>query len=167
MSKDRKDRIVAVIMMIFAVFIFVGAVSIPKASMGEGPGPEAFPIFLAVVLAVLSIMLFWTAGRKKKKEEPKEAKQAMDEVQAIDEPAAAKIRRVITSVILLMVYFIILPFLGFIASTVIYGIAFLMLLYSEKAKATLIPAIAITIFAFVIFEMALSIPLPAFMEAIK
>lgn len=167
MSKDRKDRIVAIIMLLFAIFIFVGAAKIPKANMGEGPGPEAFPMFLAFVLGGLSIMLFWTAGRKKKKEEPKEAKQAMDEVQAIDEPTGAKVRRVVTSVVLLMVYFLILPFLGFIASTVIYGVAFLMLLYSEKAKATLIPAIAITIFAFVIFEMALSIPLPAFMEAIK
>jgi hypothetical protein len=42
-----------------------------------------------------------------------------------------------------------------------------MLLYHEKTKATLIPAIGITLFAFVIFELALSIPLPVFMEAVK
>lgn len=167
MSKDRKDRIVSVIMLAFAIFIFVGGAKIPQASAGGGPGPGAFPMFLGTALAGLSVMLFWTAGRKKKKEEPKEASQALDEVQEIDEPVRDKVKRVITCVVLLMLYFVILPYLGFLASTLLYSVAFLMLLYREKSKAALIPAIAITIFAFVMFELALGIPLPAFMEAVK
>lgn len=167
MSKDRKDRIVAVVLLFFAAFIVVSGARIPQASIGGGPGPGAFPMFLGTVLAVLAVALFWTAGRKKKKEEPKEAALAMDEVQDIDEPVREKVKRVVTSVILLAVYFVMLPYLGFIASTIIFGIGFLMLLYREKAKATIIPVLAITIFAYVVFELALSIPLPAFMEAVR
>lgn len=162
-----KDRKVAVILLIFSVFVFVTGAKIPAASLGEGPGPGAFPMFLAIVLAGLSISLWITAGRKKKKEEPKEAAKALDEIQKIDEPVRDKVRRVVTCVGLLAAYFLVLPVTGFIGSTILFSFGFLMFLYKVEVKKCVVPAIAISAFAFVLFEMGLSVPLPAFMEIFK
>jgi len=162
-----KDRIAAIVLLIIAVVIFVASNRIPSAAIGEGPGPGAFPEVLAIMIAVLSVALWFTAGMKKKKEEPKEAKQAIDEVIEIDEPVRDKVKRILTCIVLLIMYFIILPMAGFLAATMLFGVAFLMLLYRMKWKACLFPASAIAGFGFVLFELALNIPLPAFMEAFK
>lgn len=162
-----KDRIMAIVLFTLAVIIFVASARIPTAAIGEGPGPGAFPEVLAVMIAVLSVALWFTAGLKKKKEEPKEAKQAIGEVLEIDEPVRNKVKRILTCIALLTVYFIILPMAGFLAATMLFGVAFLMLLYRMKWKACLFPAAAIAGFGFVLFELTLNIPLPAFMEAFK
>lgn len=162
-----KDRITAIALLIFAVAIFVAANRIPAAAIGEGPGPGAFPEVLAIMVAALSVALWFTAGLKKKKEEPKEAKQAIDEVIEIDEPQMDKLKRILICIGLLIVYFVVLPMVGFLAATSLFGIAFLALLYRMKVRHCVLPAVAISAFGFILFELALNIPLPAFMEAFK
>ena len=162
-----KDRIIALVLFVLAIIVWVASNNIPKASIGVGPGPGTFPAFLAIGILVLSVTLWFTAGLKKKKEEPKEAKQAIEEVIDIDEPVREKMKRILGCIGLLMVYFIILPMLGFIPATLVFGIAFLQLLYRMNFKKCIVPAAAIAVFGFVLFELALNVPLPAFMETFK
>lgn len=164
MSRDRK---VALFLILFAVFVYVNAYLIPKAALQREVGPGAFPIFLSILLVILSIALFFTAGKKKKKEVPQGADQVQSDSQKIKESSAQRLRRIVKALVLLAVYFALMPYLGFLIDTVLFGIVYLIFLYGYKPIRSLAPAIIMAIAGYLIFEVALKIPLPAFMEAIR
>lgn len=164
MSHDRK---VSLFLMLFAIAVFVKANLIPAAALQREVGAGVFPMFLAALLAVLSIALFITAGKKKKKEVPKEASNVQSDIEKINESKAARVKRIIKAIVVLAIYIALLPYLGFIVDTVLFGIVYLTLLYSYKPLKSIFPAAAMAFLGYLIFQVALQIPLPAFMEAIK
>jgi putative tricarboxylic transport membrane protein len=162
-----KDRIMAIIVFVIAVFLFTLSARLPVSSVEQDQGPAVFPQVVAVALALLALGLFFAAGVKKKEEKPKEISQALDEIQEIDEPFRAKVKRVVICIFLFACYNLSLPILGFIATTVVFGIAFLMLLFGMRWLKTIAPAIVIALFAFVLFEIGFGIPLPKFLQFIR
>ena len=164
MSHDRK---VSVFLILFAITVFVKAHLIPAAKLQREVGAGIFPMFLATLLVILSIALFITAGKKKKKEGPKEATNVQSDVEKIEESRAARVKRIVMAIVILAIYFILLPYLGFIVSTILFGIVYLTVLYSYKLQKSIFPAAAMALLGYLIFQVALQIPLPAFMEAIK
>jgi divalent metal cation (Fe/Co/Zn/Cd) transporter len=171
-TKTHNDRIVAVVLMIMAVLIFVSSIRIPKselASLQMGPGPSAFPIFLAVLLAVLSICLFVVAGRKGKdlEEAPEEAAAVQSESTTLDVPLGLRLSRILGAIGMMIVYFLGLPYAGFILSTIIFGMAFLVLIFKMSVKKSILPAVTISLFCYLMFELGLKIPLPAFMQSLR
>jgi hypothetical protein len=162
-----KDRIMAIVVFIIAVFLFALSSRLPVSRVEQDQGPAVFPEVVAIALALLALGLFFAAGVKKKQEKPKEISQALDEVQEIDEPGREKVKRVVTCVALFAVYNLCLPVLGFIATTIVFGVAFLMLLYGMKLLKALFPTVIITLFAFVLFEMGFGIPLPTFLQFMR
>lgn len=164
MSHDRK---VSVFLILFAIAVLVKAYLIPTAALQRGVGAGAFPMFLAALLVILSIALFITAGKKKKKEVPKEAANVQSDVEKIEESTSSRVKRIVKAIVVLAVYIAALPYLGFIIATVLFGIGYLTLLYSYKPLKSIIPAAAMALLGYLIFQVALQIPLPAFMEAIK
>lgn len=162
-----KDRIMAIVVFAIAVFLFTLSSRLPVSSVEQDQGPAIFPEVVAIALALLALGLFFAAGAKKKQEKPGEISQALDEVQEIDEPVREKVKRVVACIALFAAYNLCLPVLGFIATTVVFGIAFLMVLYHMKLMRTIFPAIVIALFAFVLFEIGFGIPLPKFMQFIR
>ena len=154
----------AIVVIIIAVFVFAMSSRLPRGTMEQDPGPAVFPEVVAMAMAGLALALFFTAGAKRKQEKPKEISQALDEVQGISEPVQEKIKRILACVALLAAYTVCLPVLGFIATTVIFGVGFLMLLYRVKFKKCLVPAIVISLFSYVLFEIGFGIPLPRFLQ---
>lgn len=161
------DRKVSVFLILFALAVFVKANLIPAAALQREVGAGVFPMFLAALLAILGITLFITAGKKKKKEGPKEAANVQSDVEKIEESKSARVKRIVKAIIVLSAYIATLPYLGFIIATVLFGIVYLTLLYSYKPLKSIFPAAAMALLGYLIFKVALQIPLPAFMEAIK
>jgi putative tricarboxylic transport membrane protein len=164
MSHDRK---VSVFLILFAIGVFFKAYLIPTAKLQREVGAGAFPMFLAILLGILGIALFITAGKKKKSEAPKEAATVQSDVEEIQESKADRVKRIIKALVILAVYIATLPYLGFVVATVLFGIVYLTLLYSYKPLKSIFPAAAMALLGYLIFKVALQIPLPAFMEAIK
>lgn len=161
------DRKVSVFLILFALAVFVKANLIPAAALQREVGAGVFPMFLAALLAILGITLLITAGKKKKKEEPKEAANVQSDVEKIEESTSARVKRIVKAIIVLAIYIAALPYLGFIIATILFGIVYLTLLYSYKPLKSIFPAAAMALLGYLIFKVALQIPLPAFMEAIK
>jgi hypothetical protein len=154
----------AIVVLMIAVAVLVTSSRLPRGTMEQDPGPAVFPEVVAMAMAGLALGLFFTAGAKKKQEKPEEISRALDEVQEISEPAQEKMKRIVACIALLAAYIVCLPILGFIATTVIFGIGFLMLLYRIGFKKCLVPAIAISIVTYVLFEIGFGIPLPRFLQ---
>ncbi len=159
-----KDRVMAILIIILAVFVFALSSRLPKSGVEQDPGSAVFPEVVSMALAALAVGLFFSAGVRKKQEKPKEISQALEEVQKIDEPLREKVKRVLACIAMFAAYTVFLPVLGFIATTVVFGIFFLMLLYRMKFKATLVPAAVITVFSYLLFEVGFGIPLPRFLQ---
>ena len=68
---------------------------------------------------------------------------------------------------MLIVYFLGLPYAGFILSTIIFGMAFLVLIFRVSVMKSIFPAVAISLFCYLMFELGLRIPLPAFMQTLR
>ena len=162
-----KDRIMAMVVFVFAIVVFFLSSRLPLSNVEQDPGPAVFPKVVAIALALLAVGLFFAAGVKKKQEKPAEMSQALDEVQDIDEPVREKVKRIVVCIALFAAYNLCLPLLGFIATTVVFGIAFLMLLYGMKLLKALVPAIVITLFAFILFEIGFGVPLPTFLQFMR
>jgi hypothetical protein len=162
-----KDRIMAVVVFVFAILVFYLSSRLRVSGVEQDPGPAVFPEAVAIALALLAAGLFFAAGAKKKQEKPKEMSLAQDEVQEIDEPVREKIKRVVACIALFAAYNLCLPLLGFITTTVVFGIVFLMLLYGMKLPKAFVPAVVITLFAFVLFEIGFGIPLPTFLQFMR
>lgn len=157
----------AIIVFVIAVFLFLLSSRLPVSGVEQDQGPAIFPEVVAIALALLALGLFFAAGAKKKQEKPKEISQALEEIQEIDEPVREKVKRVVVCIALFACYNLSLPVLGFIATTIVFGIAFLILLFRMKLLKTIAPAIIIALFAFVLFEIGFGIPLPKFLQFIR
>jgi divalent metal cation (Fe/Co/Zn/Cd) transporter len=171
-NKIRNDQISAVVLFILAIVIFVSAINIPVSDLArlqKGPGASAFPIFVAVLLFILSIALFFSAGQKGKDLEkaPKEASKLQAENVKIELPVKVRLAKILGSIVMLVTYILILPYVGFIASTTLFGLAFLTLIFKVTLKKSILPAIIISMFCYIAFELGLKIPLPSFMQSIR
>jgi hypothetical protein len=164
MSHDRK---VAVVLMIFAIVVFIQGKLIPAAGMQREIGAGAFVLFLAALLFLLSIALYMTAGKKKKKAKPEGVEHVASSTEIIVESGRARVIRILKAVLVIGVYIVALPYLGFIAATVLFGIVYLTYIYGYKFLKSIFPAAAMAFLGYLIFKVALQIPLPMFMEAIR
>ncbi len=171
-SKARNDRFTAIFLMVMAAVIFFAALRIPKSELSSlqmGPGAAAFPLFLAIMLAVLSIALFIIAGRQGKdlEEAPEEAATVQSDSAKLDVPLRIRLSRILGAIVMLIGYFLGLPYAGFTASTILFGLAFLTLIFKISLKKSILPSVAISALCYLMFELGLKIPLPAFMQAVR
>ena len=130
----------------FAVLVCYAAVQLPLGRFGK-PGPGFFPLLLGVILGVLSLF-FLTA-------------QLFGRRPATD-PAVPprKERQVLLTLGALLLYSIILPFLGYLVSTVVLVFYLLHLAYPDKRLICGIFSILIAGASYMGFQMVLNIQLP-------
>jgi len=57
------DRVAAVIFLAVGILFIVGSKQLASSSYGSKVGPDIFPLFLGIILAVLSIRLFYETFR--------------------------------------------------------------------------------------------------------
>ncbi|MFE4427578.1 tripartite tricarboxylate transporter TctB family protein [Peribacillus butanolivorans] len=66
------DRFAAVAFLVVGVLFMIGSRNLSSSSYGSSVGPDIFPFVLGLVLAALSIRLFYEVYRSKRQESSKE-----------------------------------------------------------------------------------------------
>ncbi|MEI3605206.1 tripartite tricarboxylate transporter TctB family protein [Pseudogracilibacillus sp. SE30717A] len=120
----------------------------PK-EVSNAPGPGFYPSFLGVILIILGVFLLIQNLIDKNKE---------DVSLALGSKKARFIYKVIGIVTL---YAIVLPFIGFIATTFSFMIVMCYLMGLRSYKLLLIIPLGVTTVVFLIFNMVFKVPLPS------
>lgn len=153
--KKCKDLILGGFMLALSVFYLIFAQQIktkPKLTPSYA-SDRIMPTILGILLAILSILLIIQGLKRFKAEDDGEVKK-MDRADTM---------AVILTFAIIICYIILLPYLGFILSTVIY-LFFQMIILAPPDKRNLalfaIVAVVFTLLVFFAFRMGLSQPLP-------
>lgn len=143
---SNRDFVGGTILLIFATWFYITAQAIPN---GNYPGmqPSFFPSFLGVILAFLSLFVVGNGVKEvlQNKETEYEKKDH---------------KTVLILVLMLALYIVILKYLGFIITTVLYLIAVMSLLKAGKPAKIIPIAVIISLAVYFIFGMGFKVPLP-------
>jgi putative tricarboxylic transport membrane protein len=61
----RRDRVVGAVLLVFSAVVVVASWRLPGTAAADAVGPKAYPMALALLLAVLSVVLVLGTGKKK------------------------------------------------------------------------------------------------------
>jgi len=134
------DRIFGVIGLLLAAFYAWQATLIQESFIQDPVGPKAFPILIAAVLAVSSLVFVM-------KPDP-----------APDWPAAGRLFEIAVSVAVMIAYSLALPEAGFVVSTAVAA-AFLSWRLGAQPVFALIAGVAIAVGIYAIFHLILGLSL--------
>jgi len=159
-----RDRVAAVVTLLLGIFVIVSGLNMPKAALHSGLGPGAFPLLLGSLLLILGIALFVNAGRKKTSGALAKAAKASEESDSPEESERPQMKRVGGAVLLLVLYLVIMPLLGFVPATIIFSMAYLILLYGQRFIQSILPTVCISVLCYLLFQVVLRVPLPTFLN---
>jgi putative tricarboxylic transport membrane protein len=143
----RLDLIKGTVLLIFSLIVCYESICLPLWS-GRKPGPGLFPLFLGIILGMLSLVFIIVKGFRQNKE-------------AVPLWVSRGNRnRVLLTFGMLMIYAIGLPYLGFLVSTFFLIFVLLLLSYSGKWVVLGITSSFISIAFYIIFQILLKIQLP-------
>lgn len=135
------DRITGIFLFILSVFYAVTATGYENEFMTDPLGPKAFPIMLAVFLAAFSLVLIFRPDPD------------------IQWHAWRRWRRQIYAIAILIVYCLVLDYLGFIASSII-AVGILSYIMGADIKRAVATGIGASVLLYFIFNNLLNLPLP-------
>lgn len=155
MSNVKKDFIFYSIVILFAVFFLSMTPQIKITNASFAVGPRSWPYILLTLMFVLGAYGIIKTFIKSKKSNVTETRES-------EEPG----RRVFNlsipmlSLVTVIIYVVLLNFIGFVISTILflYGISFL--LGAKKQVGTIIFSVITTVVFIVLFSVILQIPLP-------
>ena len=147
-KREMKRRNIAAACVLLAVAVGYGyqTALLPARTLPNTPDPSFFPWINTIMLGVLSFALLIQAVLRPNDEGVMGAQQASVPV--------------ITALVLILLYVVAMPFLGFVLSSVPL-FALFMVLHNERRKLwLLIGAVGIPIFLFNLFKHLFGVPLP-------
>jgi len=156
----KRDEVVAdVVLLAFFIFMLMNSFKLHEIRRFGEMGSGFWPILILSTATFLSIVLLvsttikYLNGKKK----------AFGEV-SISQKSLADLksgrRKFVFSVILLLVYIIIMPWIGFVLSTFIYALAFIVALEERRIYVLIISPILVTALVVIIFAKFIAIPFP-------
>lgn len=138
--------IVAVLSLICGTAIICMSLTFPKGTDGV-PGPGIFPIIIGAMMIVSAVLLIIRTTLTKKEGNGSLAMLSPEK------------KRVYLTMLVLVVYFILLPYIGFCVSSFIM-LLLLIKWYSRKSiLKSIILAAVITAIVYLLFSMVLNVPL--------
>ncbi|MGB3262047.1 tripartite tricarboxylate transporter TctB family protein [Paenisporosarcina sp.] len=138
------NRIISIILLVFSIFVWIGANEFP-ASNGQGLGPDFFPKVTAIILGVLATILFF------KKEDTEES--------IFSFPRSA-VPLFVSGLIALVLYVILIEFIGFTISTILLTFSWMWLMGIRKWITLIVASILISVGIAAVFEFLLFVPIP-------
>lgn len=155
--KKYGDLIVSVFFMVLSVVLIVAAKALPKSQVME-IGPDFMPIVIGSVTFILAAILFVLSVKNfKSNSEELKTKKLPD----------CDYKRVLSSIILVLIYVFVLKPIGFIVSTLVF-LPLQMLVLSPEDKRTkkditllLVIDVIFTLAVFMLFRYGFKIVLPA------
>jgi len=126
-----------IILFFFSIFVYVESVKLPDFGKSyESPG--LLPAFIAIVMFILSIIMIMGEVKKKLKLK-RENKKLQDDI--TEEPLWNK--RVIVAIIIILFYIVILPYTGFLVSSIIF--LFVLMLFLRAGNIFLVGLISVSV----------------------
>jgi putative tricarboxylic transport membrane protein len=107
-------------------------------------GPAAFPQVLAWLVILLSVLLIITSFIKG----------------SALKISVKRFKQIVYSMVLLIIYGVAIPFIGFYIATILFIPIMLFLAGERKWKSIIGVTIVFELFAFAIFDTVLNVPLP-------
>lgn len=161
----KKDELIANVgVIVFFSFMLVQATGLKFVRRFGDMGSGFWPIMILSGATFLSILVLIFNTRKYLKEK----KTRAGEPQAPERsPQEIKERRtkLILSVVCLLIYILIMPYIGFVLSTFIYVLAFILALGERRKWVLAISPFLVTAMAVAVFCKFITMPLPRGVDA--
>jgi len=162
----KTNRIIAVILLIFVLWWGYMTLHLPESTMEGEPGPKFFPTVILVIMALLSVVLFFSENGEKKflpeEETEKEEKDVEEAGEGVTQPATQ------TSLLNVLLFYAVFLggiiatyYFGFIAGMIIALIVILKIIGWRLFPETILFSVAVTVIVYLLFDTLLKIPLPA------
>lgn len=137
-----KDRIVGVILFVVALAFAIGALTLPDTAAADVRGPKLYPLGLAIILAILSIMLIVTGKGGGK-------------------PLTKKIwiQGFLPTIGICILYIALLSKLGFVICTIALMLALFRIKGERKWWLNVVIAIGTAVGIYLLFGKMLNVPL--------
>lgn len=138
----RADLISSIIVMAVAIFFFYQTFAFPDTGADSETGPEFIPRIFSTLLMILGIILFIKSFTTK------------------EEAPTTKVKMIALTIGILFVYMLLINFLGFYSSTILFVLVLLLITNIRKIALLITVPISIALFIFVFFENLLTVPIP-------
>jgi putative tricarboxylic transport membrane protein len=156
----KRDEIVAnVVFIAFFIFMLINSLKLHEIRRFGEVGSGFWPILILSTATLLSIILLVSTLIKYLNEKKKASVEASISKEALVDLKSRR-RKFAFSVILLLIYVIIMPWIGFVLSTLIYVLAFILALEERRKYVLIISPVLVTALIVIIFAKFIVIPFP-------
>ncbi|WP_428909965.1 tripartite tricarboxylate transporter TctB family protein [Niallia sp. Krafla_26] len=138
------NRIIGIVLTLFSIFIWISADAF-QTSNTIGPGADFFPKATALILGILSVLLVF------KKEET---------TGNIFTLHRKNIPHFIGGFISLIIYVILIPTIGFLISTILITLVWMLLMGIRKWAVLISVSILVSAGVVLLFEYLMNVPIP-------
>jgi len=156
----KRDEIVANIVIIaFFIFMLINSFKLHEIRRFGEMGSGFWPMLTLSTATLLSIILLVSTLIKYLKEKKKASVEATISKEALVDLKNRR-KKFVLSVILLIIYIFVMPWIGFVLSTLIYVLAFILALEERRKYVLIISPIIVTALIVIIFAKFIVIPFP-------
>ncbi len=156
----KKDEIVVNIGMIaFFLFMLIQATELRFVRRFAEMGSGFWPILTLSFATLLSVVLLISNLRKYIQEKESHAGKRVISPEAKIALRSQR-RKVALSVVCLLGYVVVMPYIGFILSTFLYVLAFILALGERRKLVLTLSPILVTVIAVIVFAKLIAMPLP-------
>jgi len=156
----KRDEIVAnVVFIAFFIFMLINSLKLHEIRRFGEVGSGFWPILILSAATLLSILLLVSTSIKYLNEKKKASVEASVSKEALVDLKSRR-RKFALSVILLLIYVIVMPWIGFVLSTLIYVLAFILALEERRKYVLIISPVLVTALIVIIFAKFIVIPFP-------
>ncbi len=156
----KKSQIIGnLIILAFFIFMLLDSLNLREVRRFGEMGSGFWPILILATAIVLTALLLLSSLRKSKKGEEKEAPQ---EPPSPEEAAGRKRARkiVVLCSVVTLAYIFAMQWIGFALATLLYVLAFILVLGERRKWVLLVSPILVTVLILVVFSMFIAIPFP-------
>ena len=140
------DAIVAVVLFVIATVVVIEARRLGSGWTTDGPGSGYFPFYIGLILGISALGIFYQAVFGKSRD----SGTFVDHLQA---------KRVLSVLLPAAVYVLAIVFLGFYVASALYILLFMIILGKYPPLKSLMLAVVINVFFFLLFEVWFKLPL--------
>lgn len=137
----------------FAVSIgyLLQAFALPFGTQAQ-PGAAVFPVLVGFAFALVSLMTI------------AEAFMLRTEVKTLELPKGKDARRLLLIALTFVGYIVLLPILGHLVASILFGLLSVRILGDKSWRFSLITGAAIGVVVYAAFVLLLSVPMPGFLD---
>jgi len=159
MAMKRDESIFIVVLMAFFVFMLFNSLGLHQIRRFGEMGSGFWPILILSLAVLLSLVLLFGSFLQYRKEKSKTPKMRVMPGGG-DSDLKNRRKKLALSVIFLLIYILLMSWIGFLASTLLYVFAFIYALEERRKPVLFLSPFLVTAIVVVVFAKFLGIPLP-------